>query len=94
MYTATRGGAIAVDGTQAYLLDVTRRTSSGTTRITEALWVARGRAWKMEVVTFSSGVKRDALLPVLTTMLHTFRQRSAQHPRRAGRSPDNVIEED
>ncbi len=75
MSTATRGGTIAVDGTQAYLLDVTRRTSSGTTRIAEALWVARGRAWKVRLVTFSSGIKRDALLPVLMTMLQTFHQR-------------------
>ena len=74
IYTATRGGTIAVDGTQAYLLGVTRRTSSGTTRITEALWVARGRAWKAGLVILSARTRRDALLPVFTTMLQTFQQ--------------------
>jgi len=69
-------GTIAVDGTRAYLLDVTRRARrGGAARDVEALWVAHRRAWKAGPVIRAAGTQRDALLPVLTTMLQTFHQR-------------------
>jgi hypothetical protein len=75
VFSVRRLGAIAIDGTTAYLLDLTQGTGSDALESTRALWVAHGRGWWASLTTVQIGAGHYVYVPVLETMLRTFRER-------------------
>ena len=75
VFSVRRLGTIAIDGTTAYLLDITQGTGSDALESTRALWVAHGRGWWASLTTVQVGAGHFVYVPVLETMLRTFRER-------------------